>query len=718
MKRSVELLAPAGNMECFEAAVNAGADAVYLGGDKFNARAYASNFSVQELIRALDMAHIYGRRVYLTLNILFKDAELSEIPDYIQPLYRAGLDGVILQDLGAAALIRQCFPGLPLHASTQMSVTDTEGMLYLKKQGFKRVVPARELSLKELKVIREKTGMELECFIHGALCYSYSGKCLFSSLLGGRSGNRGRCAGPCRLPYNGRYYLSAKDICTASILDRLIEAGISSFKIEGRMKGPEYVAGVTGIYRGIIDRYYRGEPLFADNAGKKELVSLYTRGGNSEGYYFQKNGPDMISLENPSYESADEELKKRLYLEYAQKKPQLPLHARITVKEGEEAVLKLSYIRKDQEISVTVTGDRAQSAKNRALSREDVIKQIKKSGNTEFVIDEPEIIIEGRPFITVASLNALRRSAIEALRGQLLSGYHRETEAEPAGGKESLLFEKPESNKANESRILHVCVSDAGQLESVLSTKVQAVSVMLSTADGREGLVRTAERIREAGKLFYPRMPYIIRRGFCKRESELLRLMCEKSDGVMIDNLESLSFLLDIGYDKLIIADIHLYAMNGLSHSVLRAGNANLITTVPVELNKKELFKRGLQGEELIVYGRLPMMESAQCVKRTMRGCSREREIIRLKDRYSNEFPCINFCEACTNVIYNSVPLCITEKDGVVERLAPGYMRLDFTDEEPGRIVDIINYYVNYGSNVSDPPVKDYTKGHLNRGVE
>ncbi|HAG68565.1 MAG TPA: hypothetical protein DCL38_01170, partial [Lachnospiraceae bacterium] len=152
MKRSVELLAPAGNMECFEAAVNAGADAVYLGGDKFNARAYASNFSVQELIRALDMAHIYGRRVYLTLNILFKDAELSEIPDYIQPLYRAGLDGVILQDLGAAALIRQCFPGLPLHASTQMSVTDTEGMLYLKKQGFKRVVPARELSLKELKV--------------------------------------------------------------------------------------------------------------------------------------------------------------------------------------------------------------------------------------------------------------------------------------------------------------------------------------------------------------------------------------------------------------------------------------------------------------------------------------------------------------------------------------------------------------------------------------
>ena len=260
MNKQVELLSPAGDMECCRAAINAGADAVYLGGNRFNARAYASNLDQKELIEALDIAHLFGRRIYLTLNTLFKDDELTEVYDYIYPLYINGLDGVIIQDPGVAKLLRECFPGLPLHASTQLSVTGAEGIRLLSDSGISRVVPARELSLTELKRMRDETGMELECFIHGALCYSYSGKCLFSSLLGGRSGNRGRCAGPCRLPYKAgkddkeKYYLSAKDICVIDVLDRLIDAGIYSFKIEGRMKGPEYVAGVTGIYRKYIDR--------------------------------------------------------------------------------------------------------------------------------------------------------------------------------------------------------------------------------------------------------------------------------------------------------------------------------------------------------------------------------------------------------------------------------------------------------------------------------
>ncbi|MBR6452007.1 MAG: U32 family peptidase, partial [Lachnospiraceae bacterium] len=239
-----ELLSPAGDVDCFLAAIRSGADAVYLGGN-FSARAYAKNFTPQELVTAIDHAHLYGRKVYMTLNTVLKDAEMDTVIDYLIPFYEAGLDGVIIQDIGLLHLLKKHFPLLPLHASTQMTITDLEGVRLLDLLGAKRVVLARELSLCEIKQIHQHIDTELECFIHGSLCYAYSGKCLFSSMLGDRSGNRGRCAQPCRLPYDDQYLLSLKDICTFRILPELIEAGITSFKIEGRMKSPDYVAGVT-----------------------------------------------------------------------------------------------------------------------------------------------------------------------------------------------------------------------------------------------------------------------------------------------------------------------------------------------------------------------------------------------------------------------------------------------------------------------------------------
>ena len=264
-KRRVELLAPAGNYESFLGAICAGADAVYLGGEKFGARAYADNFSEEEICRAVSYAHVFGRKVYLTVNTLMKESELEELIPYLEPFYLAGLDGVIVQDIGALLAIKEAFPGLELHASTQMSITGSYGAGMLKELGVVRVVPARELSLSEIESLGRETGLEIEAFIHGAMCYCYSGQCLFSSILGGRSGNRGRCAQPCRLPYRiggdgkpgtEQYPLSLKDMCTISFLPKLIEAGISSFKIEGRMKKPEYAAGVTAIYRKYIDLYY------------------------------------------------------------------------------------------------------------------------------------------------------------------------------------------------------------------------------------------------------------------------------------------------------------------------------------------------------------------------------------------------------------------------------------------------------------------------------
>lgn len=318
MNGNIELLAPAGSYENFKAALSAGADAVYLGGDLFSARAYADNFDKTKLLYALDYAHLHGRRVYMTVNTLLKEQELKgQLVDFLRPYYENGLDGVIIQDMGVAKFIMQHFKGLACHASTQMSVTGAEGAKYLKELGFTRVVPARELSLEEIKAVYDETGMEIECFIHGALCYCYSGQCLLSGMIGGRSGNRGRCAQPCRLEYSlmnqdnlrmadcdtGKYLLSPKDMATLSILPDLIENGVYSMKIEGRMKSREYTAGVVSIYRRYLDLYFeKGRKEYKVSPKDiTDLMDLYNRGGFNKGYYKSCDGSDMMSTKRPNH---------------------------------------------------------------------------------------------------------------------------------------------------------------------------------------------------------------------------------------------------------------------------------------------------------------------------------------------------------------------------------------------------------------------------------
>ena len=309
--REIEILAPAGSYDCFRAAVRAGADAVYAGGPKFGARAYADNFSEEELRRAVREAHLHGCRFYLTVNTLLKEEEMDGLYEYLAPLYEEGLDAVIVQDIGVFDAVRTWFPEMDLHASTQMTVTNVEGARFLEQRGARRVVPARELSLGEVRRIHDGTGLEVECFVHGALCYCYSGQCLLSSIIGGRSGNRGQCAQPCRLPYTAggekRHYLSLKDICTLELIPELVEAGIDSFKIEGRMKGPEYVAAVTAMYRKYTDLYLSsGRRNFSVRAEDREmLMDLYNRGGSHTGYYKRHNGRAMISLDRPNHEGVD-----------------------------------------------------------------------------------------------------------------------------------------------------------------------------------------------------------------------------------------------------------------------------------------------------------------------------------------------------------------------------------------------------------------------------
>ena len=305
--RKIEILAPAGSYAAFGAALRAGADAVYAGGSRFGARAFAENFTDDELIHAIREAHLYGKKLYLTVNTLLKDEEMRGLFDYLAPFYKNGLDAVIVQDLGVAEYIRSCFPGLDIHASTQMTVTGVYGAKFAEAQGMTRVVPARELSLEEIRQIHDRTDLEIECFVHGALCYCYSGQCLMSSMIGGRSGNRGQCAQPCRLPYTfdgkKRYYLSPKDICTLEIIPDLVDAGINSFKIEGRMKKPEYVALATSMYRRYTDMYLRnGKSGYSVHPSDREmLMDLYNRGGSSCGYYKMRNGREMISPDRPNH---------------------------------------------------------------------------------------------------------------------------------------------------------------------------------------------------------------------------------------------------------------------------------------------------------------------------------------------------------------------------------------------------------------------------------
>ncbi|SDA39496.1 Collagenase-like protease, PrtC family [Lachnospiraceae bacterium G11] len=417
-----ELLAPAGDYETLTGALNAGADAVYLGGSKFGARAYASNFSEEELVEGLNYAHLLDKKIYLTLNILVKEKEFGELYDFLRPYYENGLDGIIIQDIGVMDFVHKNFPLLPIHVSTQAYVTGPESVEFFKKLGAVRVVPARELSLDEIKTIKA-TGIEVETFIHGAMCYSYSGQCLFSSIVGGRSGNRGRCAGPCRLPYSfsyegkagfkGEVYpLSLKDMCTIYDIYELLDAGIDSFKIEGRMKKAEYAAGVVSVYRKYIDSYYAGERIKIDPTDDKLLKRLYIRSEIQSGYYHKHNGKDMITLDSPAYSATDDKLLAEIRKEYLTDLKKAKVSMKAFCKVGEPFSLEVIY----KDIEVKVLGDTPiEASLTRPATREDVIRSLSKLGNSYFELEGVELDIIGDCFVPVKMLNDLRRQAITAL---------------------------------------------------------------------------------------------------------------------------------------------------------------------------------------------------------------------------------------------------------------------------------------------------------------
>lgn len=797
-EKTIEVLAPAGSHESLKAAVAAGADAVYAGGPRFGARAFAQNFSNDELLEAIDYAHLHGCRFYLTVNTLLKDEEICQLPAFLTPLYECGLDAVIVQDVGVLKVVRGRFPDLEVHASTQMTITGEYGARFLKQAGVARVVPARELSLPEIRRLKERTGMEVECFVHGALCYCYSGQCLMSSMIGGRSGNRGQCAQPCRLSYRSEgksgHLLSLKDICTLELIPELVEAGIDSFKIEGRMKRPEYVAGVTAAYRKYTDLYLRrGKQGFhVEEEDKVRLLDLYNRGGFHGGYYRQRNGRDMVSIKRPDHagvaavkvrsqkgrelegialtrisvgdvidfdswnytfgasaEKGDEvrllaprhqkvpagrvlyrvrsqQLLEELDKAYVFAKKQEKVYGILKLSVGKPATLEVSC----GEVRVEAcTSLNVEAATGMPLEEARVRKQISKTNETEFVFEKLDVMLEGDVFLPMRQLNELRRDALAALARQMQKVHHRKPlpdlekeAAHPFDGSFDVSFDgsshagetKEESVRSRER--LSVLVETMEQLKVVLKfPRVERIYLDFDLAEAGQDTIRklcvgVAGRTSKILPKLYVALPFIVREQAARRMEGLYGALTDGTfDGVLARNYESVQFLKERGFTKPIVLDSSLYVMNKQAMEFW-GGQKIAAFTLPFELNHHELAALDADHCELVVYGRYPVMISAQCIEKTVVGCAHESRYTHLLDRYKNQFPVRLCCTDCHNVIYNTKPLYLYDLTEELGRIAPQWVRFQFTVEDGVRTEEVLKWHEDGG-------FEGYTRGHFYRGV-
>lgn len=751
MKKKVEILAPAGSFDSMKAAVAAGADAVYMGGSRFGARAYAENPDETGMLEAINYVHLHGRQLYMTVNTLVKEDEMDDLYDYLLPYYQAGLDAVIVQDMGVFSYIREHFPDLPVHASTQMTITGPEGAALMTRMGAVRIVTARELSLEEIRRIYQETGVEIESFVHGALCYCYSGQCLFSSLIGGRSGNRGRCAQTCRLPFdvlrrldennpnenkkqkkeNGvlnpgdsKYVLSLKDLCTLDILPDILEAGVYSLKIEGRMKSPRYTAGVVRLYRKYVDLYLKNgrKGYRVDPKDRKELLDLFDRGGQTLGYYTEHNGRDMVVChEKPAFRQENRELYQYLDKTYVEAEVKEPVQGFARVCEGEPLQLTLQYedpLTGESRMAGGI-GAVVQTAVKQPMSKERIEKQLGKTGNTPYYFENLEVETGGSPFVPVQELNELRRSAFEQLTEEILRPYRREIPENRQSQK--TLFENKKGNKTALYHI-HVSVEHPAQLKVALSVPEVGAIYLDSAEFGAEQWNEWVSRCHEADKQCLLVMPHIFRdRAKEYFETHRSRLESAGFDGLVIRAWEELELVREWKISIPLVMDYGIYTMNHRAEDFVRemAPELSMRFTLPVELNSRELEARDSRERELLVYGSIPVMVTAQCIRKTVEGCSKCPEYLYLRDRKKKVFPVRNQCRFCCNTIYNSSPLSLLKDKKQIDRLQPEVLRLAFTSESAAQTGEVLDAYVK--TFLHQEPVElegEFTRGHFKRGVE
>lgn len=702
--KDFELLAPAGNLEIFKGVIESGADAVYVGGSMFGARAYANNFTEEELLEAIDFAHLRGVKVYLTVNTLIKNSEFSKLYDYLLVYYKRGLDAVIVQDIGVVKAIHEYFPSMEIHTSTQMTVTGADGVRFLSQFGVTRVVMAREVSLAEMKRIHEETGMELEAFVHGALCYSYSGQCLFSSILGGRSGNRGRCAQPCRLPYTvegkkDEYILSLKDMCGIKALDKLHDAGVYSLKIEGRMKQLEYACGVVKYYRSYIDSM---KPV--TDADYDRIKALGNRCGFTDRYYFDHNGSDMVTYVKPNFVSNA--------AEPSPEKRKLSIEGELVLREGEPGSLTV----KRGDVTYKASIEPVSAALKAPLDKKAAIDRINKTGDTDFEFSHIKAQIGENVFVPNGALNKLRRDAISGLCDKLLEKYYRnDARYADMSGLTALPEHVVKSDAAHDEAVndyttICSCMTRA-QLDTLIGYECFDVFYLDFDMYDRKTLIQQfaddVKSLTKRNKKVYLMLPTIFRADssdyFVSIAKELDKVSFE---GFVVKNYEELYLTENLFTGKKVILDHNMYTFNDVSKSAFFEHGVSG-DTVPLELNSKEIMHRNNIGSQMIVYGYYPLMTTANCVHKNTKGCDKKQKLIYLKDRYNKSFAVCNNCKECYNTIYNSLPTMLTKNISKLKEAGIRSFRYSFTIETPKQIKAVM-----------DDKVAEYTNGHYKRGVE
>ncbi len=773
----VELLAPAGSMESLYAAVNNGADAVYLGGSKFSARAYASNFNNEKMQEAVQYCHAYNVKIYVTMNTLLKEKELKEAIKYVGYLYEIGVDALIVQDLGLVKLIRDRYPEFEIHASTQMTVHNGEGAIYFKDKGFTRIVLSRELSLEEIEYISKELNIETEMFIHGALCVAYSGKCLMSSMIGGRSGNRGRCAQPCRKEYilesenNGKkrgYLLSPKDMCTIDNIEDIIKSNAYSLKIEGRMKRPEYVAGVVQNYRAAIDRVLHNS-VYDNKKGKKVLLQLFNREGFSNAYLKKNTGRDMMSYNFPKNTgvevgkvtegnkvllsssvavgdgiryrdkgftinkiiikgnevkkaSANEEVVlypkdyKKGDILYRTSSKELfdtldetikPYKRKIPISvEVEFAVGKpIRLMAKYNKECYYVEGDIVEVAEKKPLDRERIIDNLKKSGEYSYKIDEVYFKEFQDGFIRISSINTIRRELFELISKKNLSKYRK----------------RPMERKKEECKLKHsisheyiyTCTSNE-QLQTLLKRNIKVLGIDLFNKSKDAIDINVLDDVK-----IYLLLPEIIKKEFdyiCK----IIDKNIDKIKGIITDN----AGIINKYKDSLdIIGDYKLNIFNSEAVKFYREDLNNVTISMELTRNEiKEALTDKISGISCVIYGKSELMVSEYCPigssfggKNTTRECNKAcmQDQYYLIDEKKARFKVMTD-KFCRSHIFNSYATNLISEIDELKKIGIDTFRVDFKDEsskEVDNVLDMIEGKATINS-------EKYTKGHYKRGVE
>lgn len=812
MRKKPEILAPAGSMEGLRAAIAAGCDAVYIGGKQFGARAFANNPDCDEMLEAISYCHLHNVKIYLTVNTILKDREISDsLFKYLKPYYEAGLDAVIVQDMGVLRFVKEHFPSMAIHASTQMTLTQGMGVKLLKNYHVNRIVPARELTIEELCQMRKETEAELEVFVHGALCYCYSGQCLFSSMLGGRSGNRGRCAQPCRMPYyidgkrsdSGDYLLSPKELCNLPYLPELIDAGVDSFKIEGRMKRPEYTAFVTSIFRKYVDLYFElGQKEYRNYIKKhqkewkedmRQLAELYNRNGFTQGYLEGQMGAsgmqepgqkgqmlakmrpkhggvcvgEVVSVsahevtyrtlealfaqdvvefrdryQRPTYEytlgsdilkgqevtahyqkgskiktgdkvyrTKDAVLLEKIRAQYMEQKNQIAICGDLTAKLGEPLQFRVTK----GKYEVICTSDVCQQAKNQQATRESVEKTLQQTGNSSFFFERLNITLEDKLFIPVGVLKKLRRQALEQLERVITESYYRYDTLE----QETTEVAKGKECTKNDMGVVTASVISWEQLMAVLQSEIVSGVYLQTEQMNSQEICMAYQKIVESEKSPFLVMPAIFRREVCgrfTRESEKENgFLSLNWEGYLVKNMESLYFLMNIVQVEVekIRLDHNMYVMNQEAFLFWESEGIGKFT-LPLEATEKEMEQFiFLSQAEIQVYGRIPLMTSAQCICANTQGCmvkntKKQNQKICFQDQRGREFLAVNYCKYCYNVIYQKEPLYLTEEIRTNKKFDSVSKRYYFSTENGEEVSRVLAGKIQQKTQL----------GHFKRGIE